>query len=82
MAKMDVENSIIEFGEFKCKKAYKAQCKIAQKADLFHIVVYPNCDDEIMLGVNGNGFDYYENLTTGEIEQDDCDFGPIDPIQL
>jgi len=82
MAKIDVDKSIFQFNEFELIQDYKSQCKIAQETDLFHIVVYPNCDNQIMLGVNGDGFDYCENLTTGEIEHDDCSFGSIDPIQL
>lgn len=82
MAKIDLDKSIFEFSEFETKADFSAQCIIAQTTELFHIIAYTNCDKDIMLGVNGDGFDYYENLTTGVIERDDCEFGTMDPVQL
>ena len=82
MAKIDFDISVFEFSEFESKSEFSAQCKKANTAGLFHIIAYTNCEKEIMIAVNGDGFDYNENLTTGEIENDDCDFGELEPAQL
>lgn len=82
MAKFDVEKFTFEYKVFKSKKAYKLKVRLAQDQDLFHIIVRPNEKNEIILGVNGDGFNYFENLSTGEIEYDTCSFGEIDPINI
>ena len=82
MAKFNVESNTFDHKVFKSKKAFELKVRIAQEQDLFHILARPNEKNEIVLGVNGDGFDYFENISTGEIEYDTCSFGEIDPINI
>ena len=82
MAKIEIDQGIFEYNDFTSKKAFKLKTKWAQEQDLFHIISHPNFDNQMILGVNGDNFYYYENLTTGEIEYDECDWGEVDPVHL
>lgn len=82
LSKSDLDNSLLVCQEFLNREAFIERTRVSEKNNELNILVRPNRSGEIVLGVNGDGFDYFENLTTGEIEYDNCPSGPIDPIQL
>ena len=82
LAKTDLEKSLIVHQVYDSEKDFDVRTRQSEQSLEFNILVFPDRKNEIMLCVNGDGFDYYENLTTGEIDYDLCAPGEIDLIQL